>query len=248
MDSLLVSFDGLEDPRVDRTKLFSISEIMFLILCAVISGVESWRGVEDFGEDRLEWLQKFLPFKNGIPSHQTIGRVMSLLKPETVTKAFVEFMKILLPNSKVDSKTNEITAVPKLLDMIEVKYATIIGDAMITQKIIAAKIISKEADYALALKGNHKKLEKDVQKAFEQNTELNTTTGNSKNFLFREDVCRVRKDHAPVNFSTIRKLALNLLRGEKSTKLSVPRKQARALRNSVYLEKITEKILNIKEI
>ena len=61
---------------------------------------------------------------------------------------------------------------------------------------------------------------------------------------FREDDCRVRKDHAPENFSTIRKLAFNILRGDKSTKLNIPRKKSRASRNLEYLKKI----LNVKNI
>lgn len=55
---------------------------------------------------------------------------------------------------------------------------------------------------------------------------------------FNKDQCRVRKDHVPENFSTIRKLALNLLRLEKKTKLSMPRKIAKASRKRDYLDEI----------
>ncbi len=54
---------------------------------------------------------------------------------------------------------------------------------------------------------------------------------------FREDNRRVRVDHAPNNFSVVRKLALNLLRSEKSTKVSIPIKQAKASRRKEYLDK-----------
>ena len=209
MQELLASFDGLEDPRIERTKLFPLTEIMFLILCSVMCGVESWRGVEDFGEDRILWLRKYLPFKNGIPSHQTIGRVMSLLKPKAANLAFIQFISSLTENPtgeiisldgktlrhsfdnasgqkaihilnafavnsglvlgqlKVDVKTNEIIAVPELLDLIDFKYATIVADAMNTQKKIATKIVENSADYALPVKGNHKQLEIDIIKEFE---------------------------------------------------------------------------------
>ncbi len=234
---------------------------------------------------------------------------------------------VSLGQIKVDSKTNEITAVPDLLEIIDIKNATIVADALNTQKSIAAKIVSKGADYALPVKGNHKLLEKEIQDAF-NSISLNDTNPDmqfetiekghgrietrkysimSADFLsqkseweglkfigravnetfrdgkdrsetryylltfsgaqrfakvvrghwgienklhwvldvtFREDDCRVRKDNAPENFSTIRKLALNLLRAEKSTKLSNPRKQARASRIPEYLTKI----LNVKEI
>ena len=61
---------------------------------------------------------------------------------------------------------------------------------------------------------------------------------------FGEDACRVRKDHAPENFSTVRKLALNLLRQVEGTKLSIPRKQARAARKPLFLQEV----LNCKKI
>ena len=86
MDSLLVAFEDSEYPRIDRTKEQPICEIFFLILAAVICGVQSWCGVEEFGNDRIEWLRKYYPYKNGIPSHDTIGRVMSLIKPNAIVK------------------------------------------------------------------------------------------------------------------------------------------------------------------
>lgn len=361
MDSLLAAFEGIDDPRVERTKAYPLADIMFLILCAVLCGVESWRGVEDFGEDRLEWLRTYLPFENGVPSHQTVGRVMSLLKGDCVAKAFVQFMASLfscqenevialdgktlrrsfdkatgqkplhilnawainagvsLGQIKVGQKTNEITAVPELLDMLDIRHATIVADALNTQKAIAKKVIASEADYAFPVKGNHKQLEEDIEREFDttfvdesdrnifletiekshgrietrrysllpaaildqakewaglknigkvmnetfhdgkKSTEIRyfllsfdgverfaqTVRGHwgIENRLhwvldvtFREDDCRVRKDHAPENFSTIRKLALNFLRFDTSTKLSIPRKQARAARKPEYLD------------
>ncbi len=60
---------------------------------------------------------------------------------------------------KVDSKSNEITAIPKLLDLLDVKGCLITIDAMGCQKKIAQKILDKEADYLLAVKGNQGMLE-----------------------------------------------------------------------------------------
>jgi len=74
METLFVAFDSVEDPRIDRKKDYPLREILFLILCAVICGVESWCGVEEFGNDRLEWLKTYCPYEKGIPSHDTIGR------------------------------------------------------------------------------------------------------------------------------------------------------------------------------
>ncbi|NBU77273.1 MAG: ISAs1 family transposase [Planctomycetes bacterium] len=70
----------------------------------------------------------------------------------------------------VDGKSNEITAIPELLDMLAVKGAIVSIDAMGTQKAIAAKILAKEADYVLALKGNHSSLHDDVKRFFDDGT------------------------------------------------------------------------------
>ena len=182
---LIVLFDKIEDPRLERHRRYSIGEIFFLTLCAVLIGVNSWRGTEYFGQERLNWLRKFMPYENGIPSHQTIGRVFSLVKPKVLEVAFVQFMMamtgqkphqivaldgktlrgsfdralgqkplhllnacsidngITLAQTAVDSKTNEIVAVPELLDMLQLENTTITADALNTQKDIVEKIINR---------------------------------------------------------------------------------------------------------
>ena len=362
-DSLFVSFGEIDDPRMNRAKRHPLSEILFLILAAVICGVQSWCGVEEFGHDRLEWLRKYFPYANGIPSHDTIGRVMSLLKPAAVVKVYAQFLSKLfnkpegeiialdgktlrrsfdkassqaplhvlnawavksgltLAQLAVDDKTNEITAVPEILDILDIRHATITTDALNTQKNIADKIIEKGGDYALPVKGNHKTLREDIELAFDTTREdradksaykETTDKGHGRvevreyrvlspegiegadewkglkaigkavtevfskdktsreeryyilsfkdvsrfaevarghwgvenclhwvlDVTFREDECRVRTDHAPNNFSAIRKMALNFLRAEKSNRLSIPMKQAKASRKTEYLDRI----------
>ena len=61
-------FDDLEDPRVTRTKIYPLNEILFVVICAIICGADSWRDFVDFGETKFDYLNKFFPFKNGIPS------------------------------------------------------------------------------------------------------------------------------------------------------------------------------------
>ena len=93
-ENLSVLFDELEDPRIERKKLYPLAEIIFLAIFGALYGIESWRGLVLRGDERLSFLQKFFPYKNGIPSHQTIGRVFSLLKP----KAFENFFIIWAAN------------------------------------------------------------------------------------------------------------------------------------------------------
>jgi len=71
-------------------------------------------------------------------------------------------------SGKVDNKSNEITAIPELLKLLEITGCIITIDAMGTQKAIAASIIDQKADYILALKGNQGNLHKAVKQWFEQ--------------------------------------------------------------------------------
>jgi len=61
--SILTHFARLPDPRVDRTKHYPLIEILFLVISATISGCEGWEAIKDFGEIKLAWLRKFLPYE-----------------------------------------------------------------------------------------------------------------------------------------------------------------------------------------
>ena len=210
-EDLSVTFDKIEDPRVERGKKYPLAEIIFVAIFAALLGIESWRGTALVANERIEFLRKFFPFNNGIPSHQTIGRVFSILKPKSFEQFFIiwssqlhgsndgkqialdgkslrgSFDKsknqnmlhilnacavdngITLAQFEVDTKTNEITVVPDIIDALDIKGAMISVDALNTQKNIADKIITAQADYTLALKGNHKNLNEEVELLFNTN-------------------------------------------------------------------------------
>lgn len=71
-------FADLEDPRIDRTKLHQLLDIIIVAICAVICGADSWVEVEEFGNAKIDWFRTFLELPNGIPSHDTFGRVFAL--------------------------------------------------------------------------------------------------------------------------------------------------------------------------
>jgi hypothetical protein len=75
-------FSGIGDPRIDRTKLHSLLDIVVITLCAIICGADDWVAVEPFGNAKRDWLEDFLELANGIPSHDTFGRVFGALDPE----------------------------------------------------------------------------------------------------------------------------------------------------------------------
>ncbi len=109
-EDLAVSFDSLEDPRLDRRKKYPLCEIIFLAIVGALLGIESWRGLELLGEERLEFLRRFFKFDKGIPSHQTISRVFSILKPKSFEEFFTTWTAALSgPNAgkqiAIDGKT-----------------------------------------------------------------------------------------------------------------------------------------------
>jgi len=201
-------FGELTDPRVDRTKLHKLIDILVIALCAIIAGADNWEDIADFGQAKIDWFQTFLELPNGIPSHDTFNRVFARLDPQEFRSGFMGWIRavseviggqviaidgkvlrrshergngkaaidmvsawatanrLVLGQVKVDDKSNEIAAIPQLLQALEVAGCIVTIDAMGCQTEIAEMIIDKEADYVLALKDNQGRLFEDVQLLF----------------------------------------------------------------------------------
>lgn len=213
-DGFLDFIKDIKDHRIDRKKLYSVSELIFLAFCGCLSNCNSWEDIELFGKGKLEFLRRFFPYENGIPSDDTLRRFFRILDPLVleerfeewvryilrvdvagkviaiddktskgshdgdvkamhVVSAFVSEDKVNLANRTVDCKTNEIKAIPKLLDVIDVSGAIVTIDAMGAQYKIANQIINKGGNYIFALKGNQKTLEDDVKEVFKNTEEIN---------------------------------------------------------------------------
>ena len=86
-------FSDLEDPRVDRTKVHKLIDILTITICAVIAGADTWVDIEAYGQSKHRWLKRFLELPNGIPSHDTFARVFSLLNPEQLQQSFLKWIK-----------------------------------------------------------------------------------------------------------------------------------------------------------
>jgi predicted transposase YbfD/YdcC len=206
--SLLHHFADLTDPRSDHTKRHPLLDLIALTLCAVVSGAEGWTDVENYGRAKRDWLETFLDLPNGIPSHDTLGRVFAALAPDAFQRCFLSWMHaavgasrgrlvaidgkalrhsfdtargksaihlvsawasenhLLLGQRAVDDKSNEITAIPALLELLDVQGALVTIDAMGCQKRIAERVVAGGGDYVLAVKENQPTLYADVQRVF----------------------------------------------------------------------------------
>ena len=207
--SLLNTFEQLSDPRIERTKKYPLNEILLLIISAALSGCTGWKSIKDFGDEKLDWLRKFLPYDNGIPVDDTIARLVRRLCPVTFKRCFYEWTQgitqhvnkdiipidgktvrgshdkdrsqspihlvsawsdsnsVVLGQEKVAEKSNEITAIPKLLELLDIEQCIVTIDSMGCQKAIAEAVIKKKGDYILGLKGNQGTLFEDVKTFFD---------------------------------------------------------------------------------
>lgn len=203
---LIECFEGLPDPRLDRTRRHKLVDILTIGLCSMLTGGENFTDMEFYGRLKQDWLRTFLELPNGIPSHDTINRVFCAIDPHAFLDCFVQWVQgicptlhdetvaidgkalrhalnegdsipyivsawaseagLVLGQVKVNEKSNEITAVPQLLDALYLKGCIVTLDAMGCQKDIAAHIIDKQADYVLALKGNHATVHEEVTAFF----------------------------------------------------------------------------------
>jgi predicted transposase YbfD/YdcC len=211
--SILAHFADLEDPRVLRTRHHRLIDIIVIAICGVICGAESWTEIEKYGKNKRAWLQTFLELPNGIPSHDTFGRVFAQLQPGKFHDCFVRWITslhevtagrlvpidgktlrhsfdkatgkgplhlvsawaasnhLVLGQVAVSEKSNEITAIPELLKLLDLHGAIVTIDAMGCQKAIAKEIVAGGADYVLAVKGNQENLEQAVHALFEKGME-----------------------------------------------------------------------------
>jgi hypothetical protein len=98
--SILEHFAGVEDPRIERCEEHSLLNILTIAICAVICGADSWTDVEMFGQVRRSWFERFLDLSNGIPSHDTFGRVFSRLDAQQFQAGFLSWVRAVQAATK----------------------------------------------------------------------------------------------------------------------------------------------------
>jgi predicted transposase YbfD/YdcC len=213
--SILKCFDDLEDPRSTINRRHLLGDLVVISICAVIAGADGPKAIGVWAASNERWLREHLELPYGIPSHDTIGRLLALLKPSAFQTCFQNWIRTLgvddnsstsettptkqeviaidgkalrrshdrkrnlgalflvsawsvergvsLGQLATEEKSNEITAIPELIDNIDVSGAIVTIDAAGCQKTIAAKIVDNGGDYVLSLKGNQGNLHKSIE-------------------------------------------------------------------------------------
>jgi predicted transposase YbfD/YdcC len=207
ISSLEAHFSSVTDPRGPNIE-HQFFDIIAIAILGPICGADGWVEIEQFGYQKLNWLSQYLRLGNGIPSHDTFGRVFSQINPEEFQASFLKWVKALhqitqgqvisidgkqlrgshdrrqgkraiymvsawaeqnhlvLGQGQVAEKSNEITAIPELLRLLEIKGCIVTVDAIGTQTKIAKQIIAAEGDYLMAVKHNQGKLYRDLEMLF----------------------------------------------------------------------------------
>ena len=205
MTDLLNKLEYISDPRQQNKVKHSIKDIVGIVLFATLANANEWTEIEDFAVEHQSFLKQYFELPNGIPSHDTLSRVMGYINPEVLQKLYLEWNNYLsqgegeklkkifnidgktmrgsgnknqkalhivsawskedglsLGQKAVDEKSNEITAIPELLQVLNIKGHIVTIDAMGTQVKIAEQIIKQKGDYVLAVKANQGNLYEEV--------------------------------------------------------------------------------------
>ena len=204
---LLDHFSALKDSRQQAKVLHPLPEIILLLLCGTLAGADDFVEIALWGGEHLAFLRRFLPYRHGIPSHDTLGEVVAALDPELFKGCFTRWVeglreaepdlvavdgktsrrthargkgreplhlvsawatrqRLVLGQEAVAGKSNEIAAIPLLLERLALEGALVTIDAIGAQGAIAETILRRGGDYLLALKGNRPATFEDVEAFF----------------------------------------------------------------------------------
>ncbi len=202
--TLLALLAEVPEHRKGNAIKYSLRDILFLGIFAILCGAESYTGMSTFSELHITELRKYMELQHGIPSHDVFGDVFSRVDKEAVSKCFQLFvdtivmgenedyvvaldgktvrrsandehkashietaylcdLEIVLGQIDVDEKSNELTAIPKLLEMLALTNCTVTIDAMGTHREFAQQILGKGANYIFPVKENQPNLLNDIE-------------------------------------------------------------------------------------
>ncbi|MGH2532553.1 MAG: ISAs1 family transposase [Thermomicrobiales bacterium] len=239
-------FADLVDPRIDRTKRHQLLDIITIAVCAVISGAESWVEVADWDRAKQAWLADWLEVPHGVPSHDTFGRVLARLDPAQFEASFVRWVQAVAGTAEpeviaLDGKTirrsgdggvgtpplHLISAWATRQRLVLTQEAVDTKDnEIVTLPALLARLDLTGQTVTIDAIGCQRELAAQI------------VDGGGDYVLdvaFREDESRVRTGHSAQNLAVLRRLALTLIRQDRSRTVGVKASRLRAGWETGYL-------------
>ena len=153
----------IQDPRSEKNKLYPLEEMSLLCSCAVVSGADGWQSIADFGRAKLAWLRQFqASFVEWTRTvvHLGDGEVVAIdgkalrrshdrrrgQRAIHRVSAWASAQRLSLGQVATEAKSNEITAIPELLTLLEIKGCIVTIDAVGCQTATPAQIVAQGAD------------------------------------------------------------------------------------------------------
>jgi predicted transposase YbfD/YdcC len=203
-ETLLELLEELPDPRLDHNKRHRVVDILTIAICGALCSVDNYVELERFARVKHKWFESFLELPNGIPSHDTIGRVLAVLDRKAFAEVFVRWLSswagelgdvqvaidgkalratverskkgsvlmlvsafavesgLVLGQVQTQEESNEIEAVPRLLQQLDLKGKLVTLDALHSHTETAQMLHERGAHYALRIKGNQPELRKSL--------------------------------------------------------------------------------------
>jgi predicted transposase YbfD/YdcC len=209
LESITKGFQRVEDPRVQDNKVYPLTTLLVVILCAILAGANTILSIHLYVVTKLPMFHRLLGLSKA-PSYNVFWWLLTRLNPYHIEQCFVTWIQalpqemrdklisidgkrfigaertqkihmvsawdscrsLLLGQVKTREKSNEITAIPELLDSIDLQDATVTIDAAGCQTTIVEKIRSGGGNYVIALKGNQGTLRSEAENFFEQAREV----------------------------------------------------------------------------
>lgn len=229
-------FADLPDPRSSINRHHLLIDVIVICVCGVVSGADGPAAIAAWAKCHRDWLEERLELPHGMPSRDTIRRVLQRLKPQAFQRCFAAWLdsligpfgatflaidgktlrrshdhkhklgalhmvsvwatehRITLGQIATAEKSNEITAIPLVLDLVDVQGAIVTIDAMGCQKEIAKEIVTRKGHYVLPVKGNQGKLEAAVEAFFDDHLEDDFARLKVSRFETNER-CHGRQEH-----------------------------------------------------
>ena len=234
-----VCLENVIDPRVDRSRRHKLVDILVIALCGFLAGCEGWVDVELFGISKRKWLEKFLELPNGIPSHDTFGRVFALLQPQLVqfqlgrghSKVARSKLRTRDQNhGRKEQRTYTAMAAPPAVRRHWPDAQSIVRVCRETTE--QGKKTKEVRDFISSLPPQVERLAVLIRGHWEIENRLHW----SLDVTFNEDQSRIRQGHAAENAALLRRLTLSILKQDTRYSDSLRCKRLRAAWENSALE------------